>query len=224
MDLNYTIRRSDRRRRMTITVERDRSVVIHAPTKATDEQIATLVDSRRLWIYAKTRHGKKFAPPPHPPGEEIVNGGSAAYLGRDYPIELVDSSSGDVVFDDRFLIPHGSPTDRLASLTAWYRQQATETILPRIDRFVVSLGVEPTATAIVDAKYRWGSCTPAGKVTFNWRLIKTPLFVIDYVIVHELAHLIEPNHTPEFWNIVRSQTTRCDEARKWLSSFAHGNQ
>jgi hypothetical protein len=69
---------------------------------------------------------------------------------------------------------------------------------------------------ITDGHYRWGSCTPDGNLNFNWRLIKAPLFVIDYVIAHELAHLIEPNHNPHFWNIVRAAVVHMDKAKDWL--------
>ena len=69
-----------------------------------------------------------------------------------------------------------------------------------------ALGVDVARVKIVDNRYRWGSCTLNNNVNLNWRLIKAPMFVIDYVIVHELAHLIEANHTPRFWNIVRVQT------------------
>ena len=73
---------------------------------------------------------------------------------------------------------------------------------------------------IGDSKLRWGSCTPNDNVIFNWRLIKAPMFVIDYVIVHELAHLLESNHTPRFWNIVKAQIADTEKAKEWLK--AHG--
>lgn len=66
------------------------------------------------------------------------------------------------------------------------------------------LGVEFAAAKILDNRYRWGTCTVNKNLNFNWRLIKAPTFVIGYVIVHELAHLIESNRTPRFWNIVRA--------------------
>ena len=69
---------------------------------------------------------------------------------------------------------------------------------------------------IADGHYRWGSCTTGNNVGFNWRLIKAPMFVIDYVIAHELAHLIETNHTPRFWNIVRAQIPLMEKAKTWL--------
>jgi hypothetical protein len=80
--------------------------------------------------------------------------------------------------------------------------------------------VEYKRAKIVDNRYRWGSCTVKDNVNFNWRLIKAPMFVIDYVIVHELAHLFEANHTSRFWNIVRSQSPKMDNAKQWLKE--HG--
>lgn len=71
----------------------------------------------------------------------------------------------------------------------------------RTEKSAFELGVKFKAVKIVDNRYRWGSCTPTNSVHFNWRLIKAPTFVIDYVIVHELAHLLESNHTDRFWNI-----------------------
>jgi hypothetical protein len=76
-------------------------------------------------------------------------------------------------------------------LKEWYVSRATETILPRVKRHASELGVDFGEVKIVDNRYRWGSCTVKDNVNFNWRLIKAPMFVIDYVIVHELAHLME---------------------------------
>ncbi len=72
---------------------------------------------------------------------------------------------------------------------------------------------------IVDSRFRWGSCTPKDNVTFNWRLIKAPVLVIDYVIAHELAHLIEANHTARFWNIVKAQLPGMEKAKVWLKKY-----
>ena len=80
--------------------------------------------------------------------------------------------------------------------------------------------IEFKEAKISDTRFRWGSCTPRNNLSFNWRLIKAPMFVIDYVIVHELAHLLETNHTPHFWSIVRAKTTAMDKAKAWLKE--HG--
>lgn len=88
MDLNYQIVRSPRRKKLTISVERDRSIVVHAPVSATDDAIGRVVESKRQWLFDKVNHPQKYQDRPHPPGKEVVNGESVPYLGRDYPVEI----------------------------------------------------------------------------------------------------------------------------------------
>ncbi len=102
----------------------------------------------------------------------------------------------------------------------WYIARAKERILPRVGRYARDLGVRHGRARVTDSRYRWGSCTARGNVNFNWRLIKAPMFVIDYVILHELAHLIEPNHTARFRGIVRTHAPGMEQARSWLQE--HG--
>jgi predicted metal-dependent hydrolase len=92
-------------------------------------------------------------------------------------------------------------------------------IIPRVKLHAHQLGVDVAGIKIVGNRFRWGSCTLHNNVNFNWRLIKALMFVIDYVIVHELAHLIESNHTPRFWNVVRSQTPTMEKAKSWLKEY-----
>lgn len=217
MQLTYSVRRSTKRKTLTITVERDRSIVVHAPAKASDEAIQQVVDSRRQWIFEKLKHAQKYRDLPHPPGKELVTGESAIYLGRSYRIEVVGDGLNEIEFANRFLIPALHAIKRKGAMREWYLARANEKILPRVERHAHELGVEFKRATIVDNRYRWGSCTVHDNVTFNWRLIKAPTFVIDYIIVHELAHLIEPNHTPRFWNVVRAQVPRMEKARAWLT-------
>ena len=220
MELNYKIVRSARRKKLTITVERDRSIVVHAPQETTDVMIHQVVESKRQWLFEKVNHAQKYQDIPHAPGKEVVNGESALYLGREYPISLTDTESGEVEFSRRFFIPLADRLKRKAVLKVWYIARAQETILPRVNRHAQELGVLVADANIVDDRYRWGSCTTRDHVNFNWRLIKAPMFVIDYVIVHELAHLLESNHTPRFWNIVRAKAPLSEKAKIWLKE--HG--
>lgn len=216
MDVPYTIQRSAKRRRLTISVERDRSVVVHAPEGTADDIIRRVVEAKRQWIFEKIKHPQKYRDLPHPPGKELVNGESAMYLGRQYRIELVAEGLDAVQFNQRFRVPAREGPERKRALREWYVAKANEKILPRVSRFAQSLGVEFKRARIVDNRYRWGSCTVNDNVHFNWRLIKAPMFVIDYVIAHELAHLIEANHTARFWNVVRTQVPKTELARGWL--------
>jgi predicted metal-dependent hydrolase len=216
MDLIYTIKRSPRRKKLTITVERDRSVVVHAPLKVSEEKIRFIVGTKRQWIYEKTRHAQKYSGLAHPPGKEMVNGESALYLGRQYQIEIVRNSLEEIRFDRRLLIPASLTDERKQVLRNWYRYRAKEKILPRAQKFANDLGVEFANIKIVDNRYRWGSCTTRNNINLNWRLIKAPMYVVDYIIIHELAHLLEANHTSRFWNIVRAQTSKMGKAKQWL--------
>jgi len=150
------------------------------------------------------------------PGKELVSGESALYLGRSYQIEVVDDGTRDIRFTKRFVIPSSRATERKGAMREWYIARADEIILRRVHRHARELGVQFSKAKIVDNRYRWGSCTIQDNVNLNWRLIKAPMFVIDYVIVHELAHLIESNHTPEFWNVVRTQAPKMEKAKLWL--------
>ena len=216
MDTAYTIKRSPKRKKLTITVERDRSVVVHAPEFTSEETIRKVVESKRQWIYEKTQHAQKYDKRPHPPGKELVNGESALYLGREYQIEIISTDSTEIHLEQRFLIPASLAGERRRVLRNWYIDQAKERILPKVKSLAATLGVNFASAKIVDNRFRWGSCTPKDNVNLNWRLIKAPMFVIDYVIVHELAHLIEANHTPRFWNIVRTHAPTMEKARNWL--------
>lgn len=203
MNLRYEIRRSARRKKVTITVERDRSVVIQAPASVPEEKIRQLVESKRQWLYEKLQDARKYQPIV-PPGKELVNGEAALYLGRHYRIELVDTGEVEVRFAGKFLIPRSRAGQRKQVLRQWYVERAQEKILSRVRMYAQSLGVTYQQAKISDSRLRWGSCTPGDNLHFNWRLIKAPMFAIDYVVVHELAHLRQMNHGPQFWSLVAS--------------------
>lgn len=216
MEVDYKVVFS-KRKTLTITVERDRSVVVSAPEGTSPEKIRQVVESRKLWLYEKTRHAQKYNPLPHPPGKELVAGESLFYLGRQYRIELVEGGN-QIEFVQKFLVPRAL-AGKSPRFRNWFMARAEEKILPRVAVHARNLGVSYKEAKIGDGKYRWGSCTPNDNVIFNWRLIKAPMFVIDYIVVHELAHLIEQNHTPRFWNIVKAQAPSMEKARAWLQKW-----
>ena len=216
MELAYKIQRSNKRRKLSITVERDRSVIVHAPEGISDEKIRQVVEAKRQWIYEKIGHPQKYHDLPHPPGKELVSGESALYLGRQYRIEMVKTGLSEIQFAQRFFIPATQGKERKEVLREWYISKAKEKIIPRVKHHAHELGVIFNKVKIVDNRYRWGSCTMNNNINFNWRLIKAPMFVIDYIIVHELAHLIETNHTHKFRNIVRAQSPTMEKAKAWL--------
>lgn len=218
MDIEYIVKRSSKRKKLTITVERDRSIVVHVPENISEKQIEDIVNSKRQWIYEKMGHPQKYTSLPHAPGKELVNGESLLYLGRQYQVEVMDTLNGEVQFDQRFYLPVGvkQATDKATLLKQWYIKEAKEKIVPRVFKYASDLGVNVGKVKIVNNRYRWGSCTVNDNINISWRLIMAPMFVVDYIVVHELAHLIESNHTPVFWNIVSAQSPRMEKAKQWL--------
>ena len=221
MELTYSIKRTLKRKRLTISVERDRRVVVHAPEHLSEQRIEELVEAKRQWIYEKVGHTQIFSELAHPPGKELVNGESALYLGREYRIEMVGRDEEEIRFDHGFKIPLEMKGKSRQALRNWYELKAKETILPRVKTFAKTLGVDYRLARITDNPYRWGSCTPKNNIHINWRLIKAPMFVVDYVIVHELAHLLEGNHTKWFWTIVDTQCSKMEKAKVWLKEHGH---
>jgi predicted metal-dependent hydrolase len=212
MNLEYSIVYSDRKT-LQIIVERDRSVVVRAPHNTSPERINDAIEKKKLWLYEKINHPQKYSPTQ---SKTLIPGSSVLYLGKEYRLDVTNREIEGIIFDSRFIISKSSLPEVLGLLRAWYIDRANATLVPRIQYYAKHVGVEYNRILISDLKYRWGSCTPKSNLNFNWRLIKAPVSVIEYVIVHELAHLLEPNHNTKFWNIVRTQIPQYQRAKEWL--------
>ncbi|MFS8185623.1 M48 family metallopeptidase [Rossellomorea marisflavi] len=213
MELEYEIKYS-KRKTVNISVERDRSIIVRAPEGVSEEKIDFIIKSKRQWILDKVNHEQKYPVKLEP--KEFVSGETIMYLGRNYQLLVVDEEIEGIEFNQRFLISRSNQKEAYSLLKDWYMDRAKIKIEPKVKSYAQNLGVNYKEVKISDMKYRWGSCTPNNNVIFNWRLIKAPMHVLDYLIVHELAHLIEPNHTPEFWNIVSIQVPTYLKAKEWL--------
>lgn len=213
MNLEYSVVYSSRKT-LGITVERDRSVIVRAPHGTPREKIDAAVEKKRFWLYEKIGHAQKHDRPQKE--REFVSGATVLYLGKNYRLEVVSDDFEGILFDSKFLISKSSTPDAAALLRAWYADKAKEKIVPQVRFYAKHLGVSFNDVLVSDLKYRWGSCTPKNNLNFNWRLIKAPMRVIEYVIVHELAHLLEPNHTARFWAIVKTQLPDYLRAKEWL--------
>lgn len=213
----YTVVRSDRKT-IALIIERDRSLLVRAPRGATPEQIERAVASKGLWIHEKTTRGRKY--PLKPAQKEVVAGETLLYLGRHYQLHLVDEEVEGVCFcGGRFLVARDKKLEAGRLLSDWYREKARRRLTICARRYARAMGVIFNELKVSDLRYRWGSCTLGDNLNFNWRLVKAPAFVIDYLVVHELAHLLEPNHTPRFWNIIAVQVPDYLKAKEWLRLY-----
>ncbi len=216
MEIKYSIKYSARKT-ISIIVERDRSVVVRAPLNTSEDFIAKEVYKKRRLLQEKISHNQKY---PFPKSvKQFVSGETLLYLGKHYKLYVTNNVEEGVSFDNKFFI--GKTNQKVANklFREWYIKSATEIIVPKAKAIAKQLGVAFNDINILDLKYRWGSCTPKDNIHFNWRIIKAPMTVIEYIIVHELTHLLEANHTPEFWNRVAVMQPNYDKAKDWLKEF-----
>ena len=129
---------------------------------------------------------------------DYVNGEGFLYLGRSYRLKLVSELAEPLMLKDGYFClrtTNGSAPDADAAFKAFYREKGAIRIPPRVAYFQAKMDVEPRAIKVLDLKHRWASCTPGGNLNFHWKCMMAPLTILDYIVVHELAHLIYPNHT-----------------------------
>ena len=217
--LEYTLKRSPRRRSITLTVDED-GLRVGAPWRAAQSRIDALLGAHTRWILRKLAEWQARRPPPF----TWQTGATVMALGE--PLTLtVDGASNMTVRDGNRLLV-GADTDDPAVLArhvvAWLRQTAQPWFEQRAAHFAAVLDVRTPTIRLSNARTRWGTCHPDGRVRLSWRLIQAPPALIDYVVVHELAHLREPNHSPRFWQWVaralpdykdRQQSLRHDAPR-----------
>ncbi|WP_295450013.1 SprT family zinc-dependent metalloprotease [uncultured Thiodictyon sp.] len=195
--LAFTIRRSDRRRTLGLTVDRAGELVIHAPFATGDDELADWAGSKLLWVHRKLALKDESALKALAP--EYVTGETFSYLGRRYRLVLVDEQTAALDFDGtRFLLRRDArPAD--AHFRQWYIDAGKEWLARRIDLLRSRTGPAPTRVLVRDLGYRWGSCGRDGALYINWRVLQLPVRLVDYVLVHELCHLVEPSHNRQFW-------------------------
>ncbi|MCK9301709.1 MAG: SprT family zinc-dependent metalloprotease [Bacteroidales bacterium] len=215
--LRYTIELC-RRKTLGISVYPDGSVVVKAPEDATAERIREKVHSRAAWIIKQQRYFKSFGE--HTPERRYISGESHLYLGRQYMLRIIDSKKDEVHYKGNIIeIECRHRKDAEDLLSAWYfgraEQKFSEYAQPLIERFR-KYGVEPTVIDIRYMKTRWGSCSPKGKITLNPAIIKAPPVCIEYVITHELCHLVHKNHTKAFYDLL---TTEMPNWEKWKAKL-----
>lgn len=203
-----------RRKTIGLTVERDSRLVVRAPEGTTDDQVQTVLVRKALWLYRQRRRTERY--PVNPPRKEFVTGESLLYLGRHYRLEVVDDPLEEIRFCGKFQISAARREEAPLLLRRWYEEHARHRLTARARTLSRQLGVAFNQLLVSDLRYRWGSCTPQNNLNFNWRVIKAPAFVLDYLVVHELAHLLEPNHSRRFWTIVAVQIPVWKEAKAWL--------
>lgn len=202
------------RKTLGICVHPDGSVEVKAPVEAPLEQIRKHVHRRASWICKQQRYFSSFGI--HTPERKYVSGESHLYLGRQYMLRIIDSERNEVHYKGNIIeIECRHRKDARALLLAWYRKRAEikfeEYATPLIARFN-RYQVKPSAIKLKEMATRWGSCTATGQILLNPRLVCAPRICIEYVILHELCHLVHRNHTKDFYELL---TQEMPDWKKW---------
>lgn len=223
--IEYEVIRSSRRRKtVEITLDPARGVLVAAPDEAPVERIRAIVARRAGWIIRTSP--QRGAPVVAP---RWVSGEPLPYLGRNIRLR-VETSSGDrtLVRFNHWRLHVEVPTTVVESgrsaaiqraVTAWYRVKAGERLPERVARWAALAGYTLPRVLIRDQRQRWASCSPDGVLRFNWRVIMAPPRLIDYIVVHELAHLRVRRHTPQFWGEVARLLPDHATRRRQLSDY-----
>jgi predicted metal-dependent hydrolase len=200
-DLDVTVQVSDQRRSIRLTVERDATLTAVIPPGTGTAELAKAIKAKRRWLYGKLRERADIGQP-RPP-REYVTGEGFPYLGRSYRLLLVDEARQTVrLHRGRLELRRDAASNAARDLTRWYRQLGEPWLRKRIAQWAQRMNVEVTALRVLPLGYRWGSCSPDGKVNIHWAAMQLPPDLVDYVLVHELTHLLRHDHGPEFWRIV----------------------
>lgn len=215
-DLAFNVRRSARRRALEITVERNGDLVLSAPTTAADEALQAFVQHKRLWIYKQLARQEALAAPPR--AKEFVEGEGFAYLGRNYRLRLVAEADAPVKLQGgRFVMPKALAPQGREHLVRWYCERAKPWLWAKVQTYAARMEVAPAGLRVQDLGYRWGSCGKGDVLYFHWKTILLPAQMAEYVVVHEMAHLHEPHHTPDFWLRVERAIPNYAQRKAWLA-------
>lgn len=212
--MDYVVKRM-KRKTLGIYILKDGSVEVRAPRNVRRNTIDDFVASKQEWI--QQAQARALALKDCQDSFELKDGSRLLVLGKAVPLVVCDG--GKACFDgSAFYVIEGKPLK--PQVIEVYRQLARQTIARRIALYAPKMGVAPAGLTITSARTRWGSCSGKNRLSFSWKLIMAPLSAVDYVVVHELAHIWEHNHSKSFWKIVRCYYPNIEAAKETLKHLA----
>jgi len=220
--LSYHLRRSKKRRKtISLYIKDDGKIVIYTPYRTPKWEIERFIKEKQSWIVEKLSEKErriKAAEKTFLPGEKFL------YLGEWYPLEMQESRSQGPPLKlayGKFILNHDHTEEARDLFCNWYKREAKERITERVYYYSHRFQLFPEGIKITSAKSRWGSCSRDDRLSFSWRIIMASLAVIDYILIHELVHIREKNHSKKFWNYLESIFPGYRKHRHWLRENGH---
>lgn len=207
-----------RRKHLALQITPEGLLHVYAPRLMPQWMIHRLVEQQHTWIQKqRAKVQKKYGdlkPYTFVPGERFL------FLGQSYTLTRGPYIGHVHIQHDCILVPERYTSIKEA-LQAWYRRQARTILTDRVQIYAAEAGIQYFNITITSANTRWGSCSSEGNLSFSWKLIMAPQEVVDYVVVHELAHRKEMNHSPRFWAVVEDIMPDYKEYKTWLRTHGH---
>lgn len=219
-DISYEVVRRNRKS-SSLIVENDGTVKLIVPYDTLDKDIENIIESKRYWIYTKKA---EFEHLNYSKVErKFVNGQGFLYLGSSYRLEIVEDLDADIkLYRGKFYIRRDKVDSGIEVFKAFYKEKGISRIAERVEYYKGMMGVNPNNLRVMELQNRWGSCTDKGNLNFNWKCMMAPLTIIDYIVVHELAHLKYKDHGVEFWNMIDKVMPDYEKRKSWLRDNGAG--
>ncbi len=212
-DFRYKLVRSERKT-MSIYVERDGSILVRAPERIPRKQIDAIMNQKKFWVYKSISefqelNGSRVR-------RQIADGEGFLFMGKSYRLMIGRNLDVPLSLQQGYFFLHEDEVDNARThFINFYRKKGKEHIADRVKYFKTKFGLSPEAIRVMELRNRWASRTEKG-LNFHWKVALAPMTVIDYIIVHELAHYKEPRHNHRFWELVESVMPDYEEKRNWL--------
>ena len=219
-DIEYQLLRSDQRKTADIVIERNGLISVRVPEHLSEEQADAVVEKKRLWIYRNLAEWRDLNAARVV--REWVNGEGFLYLGSAYRLLLTQEQDEPLLLKDgrfclqRNIVETGGEDAAKQVFEQFYSEKALARIKKRVAYFAPKVGVTPLSVEVKEIGYRWATCSPDGRLSFNWKCMMASPKVIDYIVVHELCHLHHLDHTDAFWNEVDKVLPDFAERKAWL--------
>lgn len=212
-DLTYKLAQSDRKT-MSIYVEPDGNIVVRAPKNLPQKKIDAIIDLKSYWIYKSISEFQQLNKTKVT--RKITDGEGFLFMGKSYRLKITNNITIPIILHQGYFLLHSDKINKARDhFINFYKEKGKEHIPQRVEYFKQKIGVEPKIVRIIELKNRWASKTDKA-VNFHWKIMLAPMTIIDYIIVHELAHLKVPDHSDEFWEIVESVMPNYKDKIYWL--------
>jgi len=214
----YQLKRSARAKYVRLKITPDGVLHVTVPMQHQVVSMQQLLAPQSRWI---VKHLRLLEASTDQHAGLLVTGSILPFLGRDRRLEILTPAVPEPLIsliDDTLYLagPSSEQIDLHLMLHTWYRERAAEMLHERVEKWSRTMRLQPRRLTVRDQRTRWGSCSTQGNLNFNWRLVMAPLPVVDYLVVHELMHLREMNHSDRFWAGVARHCPRYEEQRLWL--------